>query len=44
MRNVTVVDSDLREAHRCVERYLTIEFLIDIIDLEQILIRRILNY
>ena len=44
MRDAAVVGSDLRKAHRCVERYLTIQFLIDIVDLEQTSIRHVLSH
>ena len=44
IRDAIVIDSNLKKTHRCVERYLTIQFLIDIINFEQISIRHVLNH
>ena len=43
MRNVAVAGPNLREAHRCVGWYLGIEFLPDVVGLEQCPIRHVLG-
>lgn len=44
MRDAAVAGPDLREAHRFVGRYLAIEFLADVIGLEQTPIRHVLGH
>ena len=44
MRDAAVAGSDLREAHRCVGRYLAIQFLTGVVGLEQTPIRHVLGH
>ena len=44
MRDAAVAGPDLREAHRCVGRYLAMQFLTDVVGLEQTPIRHVLGH
>ena len=44
MRDAAIAGPDLREAHRCVGRYLAIQFVTDVVGLEQTPIRHVLGH